>query len=434
VAEFAIAHASATIQQAERIRHLTGGLPLYVRSAALLTARHYGGDVGAFCAAIEARTNDTATAQEIILDASMARLDANSRRAAAVLGLSETPLSREEASSLLAMAGLTEAQAAAALRGLRRASIVVGFQGDRLGLHDAVRVSAMDHGGLTGGEREALLKALSILLMAGLRRQRDVARLGFVLRLLPRIGQVDVLVDLAGDEMFYEQGDPGALRREIEAAADDPLKNAKDRFWAQDSLAYWESRDGGQPDCGRLSVMSELVVQGDLGPRERMALAFKQLAYWGAERDLVQIERAYRAGAALKVDAEINRLLRYNHAFALHRAGEVGKAKTILEKLIAEYHAVLGMTEAEVLGKNGPAFLALFSKPIDHESSKRLGDCLNMWSIIVVGLGMWPGMRRIAAMKFYSAGQAARSVVSTGEELADDFLDQMRRYGCCGEL
>jgi hypothetical protein len=38
---------------------------------------------------------------------------------------------------------------------------------------------------------------------------------------------------------------------------------------------------------------------------------------------------------------------------------------------------------------------------------------------------MYPGLRRIAAMKFYSAGQAARSAVSTGQELADDFLDGM---------
>ncbi|WP_395443261.1 SEC-C metal-binding domain-containing protein [Caulobacter sp. UC70_42] len=424
-AEFAAEQAPATIRQAEVVRRLTGGLPLYVRSAAVLTARAYEADVEAFCAAIEARANDTATAQEIILDASFVGLDATSRKTAAVLGLSETPLSRQEAFDLLKLAGVGEVDAGRAIRGLRRSSIVVGFQGDRLGLHDAVRVLAIDHGGLNEDERDVLLKALAVLLRVSLQRERDVVRLGFLMRLLPRIGQVDVLVDLAGDEMFYEQGDPGALRREIEAAADDTSKGVKDRFWAQDSLAYWESRDGGQPDRRRLDIMTELVAQGRLGPREQMALVFKELAYWGTEGNLAEIGKAYRAGAALKVEADIVRLLRYNYAIALNRGHQPGKAKTILEGLITEYYAVAGTSEQAATGKNGPAFLALLKQPIDHENCKRLGDCLSLWSIIVVGLGMYPGLRRIAAMKFFGAGQAARSAVSTGQELADDFLDGM---------
>jgi hypothetical protein len=424
-AEFAAAGAPVSVEAAHRLQRLTGGLPLYVRNAAFVAARDYDGEVEAFVDAIEARIHDQATAQELILEAAFERLDANCLRVAGVLAMSDVPLTRAEALALLGAVDVLDVDAARALRLLRRGAIVVGFQGDRIGLHDATRVLAGDAAGLDQGQRAKIEQELVQLLLVSVPRERDVPRLGFLLRLLPRVGLVDVLVDLAGDEMFHEQGDPRSLRDELENAADDTAKSARDRFWANDALAYWESRDGGQPARARLDRMAGLIADGGLAVREQMALVFKELAFWGIEGDLAQVERAFRRGNRLEVAANIGRMLRYNYAIGLYRAKALPKARRIVDQLIAEYFALFGLTEQDVLGKSNPAIEAMVRRPFDREDFKRLGDALNLWSTIVVDMKQQPLLRRIFALKFYALGQAARSVVSTGGELVDDFTDLM---------
>ena len=429
-AEFNFASTPISLETAARVLALTGGLPLYVRNAALLSARDYGHDAVAFCDAVERRVHAQATAQEIILEETVSKLKPNAARAAALLSLSDVPLTQPEAILLLGAGELSEADAADALRQLRRASVVIGFQGDRLGLHDAIRSLAVDaRQQLADAHEREGLERLVLMLLQALQSDRDVARIGFLLRLLPQTGRTDVLVDLASDEMFHEQGDPRTLRTELASAAADTTKSSRDRFWANDALAYWESRDGGQPDLDRITTMESLVDEGGLGVEEQINLRFKEMIYWATEGDRARVDTAYTAAKRLNVEEPVRRMLRFNYAVALFRMRVFPEARSIADALILDYFKAIGISERDVLGKSNAALNACIPKPVDRSNFKRLADSLNLWSLIMVEMGEAPLLRRIAAMKFYGLVPAARSVVSTGQEAVDDFLSIMAQPG-----
>jgi hypothetical protein len=422
-AEFKSSEVGVTVADALRVQKVSGGLPLFVKNAALVTARDYSGDVEAFCDAIEGRTNDQEIAQEIILSETFAKMDEQALKLAAILSLAEIPVGRTEIDTWTKDAGFSEVTVASLLKKLRRSSIVIGFQGDRLGLHDAIRPLAADARTLlTNAEHSKMLATLSDLLIGSLAQRRDVARLGFLMRLLPRIGKIEALVDMAGHEMFHEQGDPRSLRRELEAAAADENSIALDRFWANDAVAYWETRDGGVPSAGRLKLMSELIETGSLGSRERLSLHFKELVLWADKGDRESLNSTYATAMRLKVDDVSKRLLRYNFALCLDRIGAVGEARQVIDVLINEYFEVLNISERSTFGKSNIELFSSLPTDADTDDMKRLADSLALWSHIVVKMGEPPLLRRITAIKFYGLAQAARSVVSTGLEAVDDFL------------
>ncbi len=229
-AEFRSADSPLALETAARVSRLTGGLPLYVRSAARLSASNYAGNAEAFCDALESRTHTEATAQEIILEGTFARLSKDGQVAAGVLNLTEAALTSEEAIQLLEVALSPPGSAANALRELRRVSVVIGYQGNRISIHDALRPLAKAVTDKLGAElSQKVLERLFVVLMRSLGAERSIPRLNALLRLLPRIGRTDALVDLATDEMFHEQGDPRALKEELEKAARDPEASAADR-------------------------------------------------------------------------------------------------------------------------------------------------------------------------------------------------------------
>lgn len=431
-AEFRLSKVGVTVANALRVQKISGGLPLFIKNAALVTARDYGGDVEAFCGSIEGRTNDQEIAQEIILYETFAKMDEPSQKLAAILSLSEVPLSNIEVNNWVKFAGLSEITVAALLRKLRRSSVVVGFQGDRFGLHDAIRPLAADARViLTNSDETKLLEHLSSLLIGSLVQQRDIARLGFLMRLLPRIGRVEVLVDMAGHEMFHEQGDPRSLHHELEIAANDENSTITDRFWANDAVAYWETRDGGTPSESRLNLMSELIEAGSLGSRERLSLHFKELILCADKGNRDKLNSIYEIAIRLDAGEVSKRLLRYNFAVCLDRMGALREARKAINLLISEYFEVVGISEQSTFGKSNSALLASLPSNVDQDDLKRLADSLALWSHVVVRMGEPPIMmnagqppllRRISAMKFYALANAGRSVVSTGLEVVDDFL------------
>lgn len=422
-AEFKDAGAPTSIENGIRVRGLTGGLPLYVQSAAAIAAREFGADVLALCDAIEKRTSDRETAQEIILRATFETLDDGTRTVSAYLSYLEIPVTRDELFTMLGDSGLKDEAIALALRKLRRSSLLIGFQGSRVALHDALRPLATDARAQLQDEKvTAALTKLAFSLIETLPKKRDVPRLGFLMKLLPKVGMTDVLVEMAGYEMFHEQGDPRSLRQELEIAADDPAASASDRFWANDALAYWDSRDGGRVNYEQIVLMRSLVEGGKLGLREQLNVAFKEMIHWGTNKDRTRLDAVFQASSRLPIDAEARRLLRYNYAVSLDRAEAFAAARITADTLINEYYEVVGINEADVVGKSQVALNAILCDDVEQEDLKRLADCLALWCHIVVSQGAPPLLRRIAAMKFYALAQAARSVVQTGLEMVDDYL------------
>lgn len=408
-------------EAAERIRHLTGGLPLYVQGAISIATSNYNRDAERFCDAIEAQTHAEETPQEVILQRIFEQLTENARRAAAILGLCDITLTNDEALAIVNIAISSPTEAARALRELRRNSILINFQEGHVGLHDALRpLAASARSLITSDLEQAILLRLYADLLASLAVDRSIPRLNFIFRLLPQIGQTETLVDLATNEMFHEQGDQRSLRTELENAANNTASSMGDRYWAHDALAYWESRDGGHPNSERLVEMRRLVEEGSLGEREQIGLCFKEI---GAARDRETLERAYNRGLELtRRGTESNRMLRYNYAVILNRLRIFDRVIATLDPLIAEYFQFFGIREEALFMASNVQLRDMLPQPLDLGNIKHLGDALSLWSHARVGLDQPPMFRRIHAMKFYTVAQAGRSAASTGMECVDDFL------------
>ncbi|MET4702203.1 hypothetical protein ABIE65_005258 [Constrictibacter sp. MBR-5] len=408
--------------RSRQVGRLTGGLPLFVINAAKLTASRYGGDVSAFCAAIEARAQDQDTAQDLILETIFEALPAPARDAAALLGQCDVPLLRDEIDAFLTPIG-TQAIVAGALRALRRASLLTEFARGGLGLHDAVRPLAAGHSAMLAPEIVSnALEALHLRLIASLHAHRDIPRLTFLVRLLPRVGRTDVLVDLATSEMFYEQGNMAMMWDTLVTAADNPDFSPRDRFWALDALAYWESRDGGTPNPDRIAQMATLVAEHQLEAREALNLIFKQLIIAGTNQNRTAIERFAAAGRKLATDPIMRRILRYNRAVALFRIGAYSAVRTALEPLIDESFTAIGVREQQMLGANGEALVRLFADVPDREEIKRTADALNLWATTMTNLDQPPMLRRVQASKLYALAGAGRSAAAAACDTADDML------------
>ncbi len=117
-AVFAAAGCPTDAATGRRILEITGGVPLYVKNSAQLTANTYSGDVAAFVRTVTQRLNVVGTAQEVILAEAFGQLSPQARTAAAMLDLADIPLEREEALELLASGGGSAASNASALREL----------------------------------------------------------------------------------------------------------------------------------------------------------------------------------------------------------------------------------------------------------------------------------------------------------------------------
>lgn len=408
--------------QTLRIAKLTGALPLFVSNAAKLTVSGFAGNAAAFCSAIEDRTQDQDTAQDLILEETFQALPAIARDAAGLLAQCDVPLLPEETKAFLAPIG-SPAVVAEALRVLRRASLIADFPRAGLGLHDAMRPLSTGHAALMAPEVvAAALDALHLQLLASVTAFRDIPRLTFLVRLLPRVGRTDALIDLATSEMFYEQGNMAMMWDTLVIAAQNPDYSPRDRFWALDALSYWESRDGGTPNLERVAQMAELVAQHQLDNREALNLIFKQLIIAGTNRDRAAIERHASAGRKLVESPLHSRLLRYNRAVALYRMGAYAPVRTTLEPLIDEMFASIGIPENRLIGANGEALVELFADVADHDEVKRAADALNLWATTVTKLGLPPLLRRIQASKLYSLAGAGRSAAVAACDTADDML------------
>lgn len=420
---FRVEDVGIDFEQARQVSRLTGALPLFVINAAKLTASQYDSDVTAFCTAIEARTQDRDTAQDLILEVTFESLPQLARDAAALISQCDVPLLRDEIDTFLAPIG-QPAVVASALRALRRASFVTDFPRAGLGLHDALRPLAARH--FVELEPEVVAEALNALhvrLISSLHQHRDIPRLTYLVRLLPRVGRTDVLVDLATSEMFYEQGNMAMMWDTLVAAADNPDYSPRDRFWALDALAYWESRDGGTPNPDRVMQMAELVEQHKLEAREALNLIFKQLIIAGTDHDRQSIERLSAAGRKLVTDPMMSRILRYNRTVALFRVGAFQAVRNAIEPLIDENFAAMGVREQRMLGANGEGLVRLFADVPDREEIKRTADALNLWATTMTRLGQPPMLRRIQASKLYALAGAGRSAAIAAADTADDMLE-----------
>ncbi|MDL2182594.1 ATP-binding protein [Pseudomonas sp. ChxA] len=121
----------ATAQGYEQLRTYTGGLPLYVQSAAKIAVTEYGGNVDVLCAELQQQENSVETAQEVILTRIYQGFDKLTQDSLALFSLTDVGLSREEVCELLVKSLNVSTGGAASILKKMRATGTVEILGTR---------------------------------------------------------------------------------------------------------------------------------------------------------------------------------------------------------------------------------------------------------------------------------------------------------------
>lgn len=427
----AFAHEGCAVgaEVAERMRRLTGGLPLFVRQAASLTARDYGRDAAKLCDLLESRTHAEDTRQERILSQSWTSLALGTREAGALLSLSDVPLTIDECRDLLVSSAAIDPTAASAnIRSLSRSGLVQVIGGS-ISMHDALRLVARREADEMPTTKVSVAREwLRDRMEESIKAHWDFGRLVFYLRLLPRTGRTDRLVSIATghEELFAEFGITPIAEPILEDVVESQTLSEMDRFWALDTLAYWSYQKGEfELFDRRVDQLDELCPMTGGGSREQGAIALKKMLRAGRSGQVAEARKYFAAAQSTYADDPVvRRVFKYDFAVALFKGRKLQECESLASELVAEYYEQLGLRPEDVAFKNIPDIAA---KLPDTDSAyadvKRLADTLELYSMARSRQGKSPGLARIHAHKFFAMAQAYTSAVRVGQDVADELLE-----------
>jgi hypothetical protein len=414
----------------EHLRVITGGLPLFVRDTCRIAKLQYRGDVEACCRAIAGLVTVQTTSQEVIATEVFRKVSAPARQCAAILSLVTMPLDRGQVFSMIA-AGSSENSrwVAKCLRELSDWGIVQHLRNGDVRLHDMFGVLATGEQDQLSSDvltrsREALLARLLRVETGG-----GIERFRLMCRILLDVGRIEDLVDVAtgNAEMINEYGVAEEISELIRKAASNPNLSSENRFWAQDTLAFWAIQEGEFDTAAAL--IDQMTVEMErfrLTVRARLALAVKSLMITGLRRKLGALRAAYRAFDLANANEETSRIVRYNYALALRKCDRPEETVELTGELIHEYYDALEIGLEDVMFKNLPDIAdSLGDVSAKADDLKHLADCLDLQAAALLELGRGSAFARIHAHKFYVLSDALSSAVRVGQ----DFVDECLRVG-----
>jgi hypothetical protein len=357
-----------------------------------------------------------------------------SRDVVAILSLADIPLERAEAERLLERAISFDARAfARAIRALRLAGVIEVFGGDRLKIHDAMRVLGREHLDALGPEvLRTARSALRNVLLDSILRKKDLAKFSLYLRVLADLGDIKMLVQFATDELYHEMGLIEQISGTLETAAASNATNPEQRFAALDGLAFGDFKRKDIPKAqARLEAMGRLIDEHNLDDEDRLTLAMKSMNVAARLRDVKRVFVEIKRVAELVPEKPGHlRIFRYNAAHALYDLDRYDACASITQELIPEYYDALGLKPDDVMMENPNKIWPLLKKGVDHgDDLKHLADCLDLQAHALNEMGRHSHLARIHAMKFYSMANALDSYVRVGQDLVDEFLARQDYIG-----
>lgn len=410
-----------------RLKTLTAGMPLFVRSAATIAREECSGRIDQVCDAVDALTNLTRTAQEVILAKVFDAFPLAAQQTIAVLSLSDIGLLQAETNKLLdAALEMDERAVAGVIRAMRAAGVVEIYGNKEIRLHDAIRVVGSQHLSSMPAEVASRARvALKDLMVEAFERDRNTARFSLYTRLLLATGDVKTLVDLIGEEMFHEMGVAVEVWHGLEALVAKDGSDPEHRYWALDGLVFSDMKLGHLDRLApRFEAMEQLIDSGALGEDEVLSFLMKRMLHFSNQGDEAGVRRAIRELDSRLPDKPVHRrVFLYNAAAALFRLERYESAMRMVEQVIGETFAVLGIRPEQVRGAKQAALWALINKPgLDHADIKRLADALELKAMVAGKLDVLEPFARIHAMKFYAIAGAIDSLIRVGQDLADEFV------------
>lgn len=427
-AEFATKNTSVTPAVAAEVKSLTAGLPLFVISAAEITARSYDGDASKFCDAIRSQETTEDTRQDTILRKSVELLSGKGKDAIAMVGLAHVELSREEAFRLIRVCPsvTSDAQAANALKELSRVGIIQTSGRGTIRIHDAFRPLAYaEFSAFNDDLKTQASQTLRDVLVDSF-PTGDFDRFALFLDLLLDLGDVNTIVEMATDEMLHEIGGPDRIRDVLEEAAKSEALSYEKRYMAYDALIFWDARRGGRGQIDDyLLKMKQLIDAGGLGSFERVGLAMKKMHGAAYKKDYTETERCYEEAMAIAGDdTRLHRIIKYNFARELFQLRDYKRAARIAGKVAGEYFNLLKLSPSSVFRKSLEEIVALAAPtPRQFDDFKHLADALSLLAQSCEKAHFRvPPLARIHAMKFYHIAGAFRSLISVGQDLVDEYV------------
>lgn len=410
-----------------RLKTLTAGMPLFVRSAATIAREDYDGRIDQMCDAVDALTNLTQTAQEVILAKVVDAFPIVAQQTIAVLSLSDIGLLPAEVKKLMDTAlGIDEQAVAGVIRTLRAAGVVEIYGNKEVRLHDAIRLVGSQHlSGMSGEVTSRARNALRELMVESFERGRTTARFSQYTRLLLATGEVKTLVALIGEEMFHEMGVAAEIWHGLEGLVARDGADPEQQYWALDGLVFSYMKLGYMDRVApRLQAMERLIDSGALGEDEVQSFLMKRMLHLSHLGDEKGVQRAIRDLDIQLPDKPVHRrVFLYNAAVALYGLGRYQSAMKLAEQVIDETLAALGIRADQVVRAKQAELWGLINKPgLDQGDIKRLADALELKAILAGKLHVHAPFARIHAMKFYAIAGAIDSLIRVGQDLADEFV------------
>lgn len=417
----------ATALGYEQLRTYTGGLPLYVESAAKIAVSDYKCNIDSLCTDLRQQTHTVETAQEIILSRVFEAFEPVLQNALAIFSLSDLGLIREEVSELLCHSlNISSRGAATLIKKMRATGTIEIYGAQTFKVHDAVRTLGLQH--LECMNPEIATNAMQVLkeiLVMSLNKNRNTSRFSLLIQLYIKLNDVMTLIALSGEEMFYEMGITVDILASLKRATTSDSLEPLHKFWALDGLVFAALKDGISEQVAQwLDSMETLLTRNTFGLREELAFAMKRILFSAENHDILEVERLEQEARPKLPDEEFERIFDYNHAIALWKLNKLKDAEALLWKVIRGYYTLFGISPKDVMGKDAEALLKIINyADNNHENFKHLADSLELLAIIYSRRGKLDPLLRIHAMKFYNLAMAPESMVRVGQDLADDFVE-----------
>jgi len=417
----------------QRLIDLTGGLPLYVLNALSVAKEDYEGSVKRFCADLGQVTHSREIAQEAILGRVFERLPDAVATSADYLSLCEAPITRQEAIRYFAAAGGPDERVIAqALRHLLSKGLLQTYAGDKIKLHDAAGLVGRGRIALRGRETvSACQEALRGVIFESLLKSWNPAKLSLFLRLTGEVGRIEVLVEMATEELFHELGVWPEVAGYLKAAVDDETIPAEQRLKGLDALAFADIKGGADGALTWLDRMDALIAKHDLGAEEQLRVGMKRMTVLAKDGDAKSVAKLIVDMTPIveKLPAAHRRVFSYNVAVAEIFLGKADIAIQRLDRLVQTYYDLIGLTPRAVMGKNAPDLAKMVKAGVDFEDIKHLADSLDALAKAHDAAGSVAPFARIHALKFYDLARAPHSLFRVGQDLVDEFVTRSDYVG-----
>jgi hypothetical protein len=417
------------LQDCERFKVSTGGLPLYVLNAVSHVQEFYGARLSEFLDEFEQSENLQQTSQERILSVSFDKLGHTEKLISAILiSCKGVSLSKNELTTVIERSGgLRRRDVVSSLRIMIDRSIVQRLEGDRYRLHDAFGVFSQRH--LESLETDLVHKIkthIAGVLFSSYKVDINIERIVLQLNLLIDLGNIKEFIEIctAVPELFQELGISGRIRSLVESLlAIDRKVLDEDIFWLLDTLAFWEMQEDQLSSFkNRLRGMKVYLAKYSVGSREYINYYMKEMFLASKENRISVAKKIYKDKLEPIGDFFSSRFAQYNYAVMLHENQQHAEAEGISFSLIHSYLSILGLSIKDIVGTNPPQILDKVKPEYDPADFKRLADCYDLYSRSVMAQGNHYGLARIHAFKFYNMGYALNSAMRVGQDIVDDFI------------